>query len=177
MFHQKKQVVKRYLRKKARYFAAKAASKDEPVVVSSDESVASEAAITSPTIVPPSEAKAAFASPMSPIQKRAVLSPGTVSKIAASKAAAEARRAAAEGNEGRTARLLSNVEACCIMSSVKNCSMCLKVLNEASDTLCSECIGYALKEPAEVVEVPVIEGRKEGKQGKRAKKRPTIYDV
>ena len=173
MFHQKKQVVKRYLRKKARYFAAKAASKDEPVVVSSDESVASEAVITSPTIVPPSEAKAAFASPMSPIQKRAILSPGTVSRIAASKAAAEARRAAAED---RTARL-SNVEACCIMSSVKNCSVCLKVLNEASDTLCSECIGYALKEPAEVVEVPVIKGRKEGKQGKRAKKRRTIYDV
>ena len=63
------------------------------------------------------------------------------------------------------------------MSSVKNCSVCLKVLNEASDTLCSECIGYALKEPEEVVEVPVIKGRKEGKQGKRAKKRRTIYDV
>ena len=154
--HKHKQMVKKYVDGKTRYLAAvkqSAAQSAEvlPTMVS-PSITASEAAYESPFIVPPSytisEAKAAFvahlaafASPMSPIQKRAELSPRTVNKIADSKAAAEAR------NEARIARL-SNVPACLIVTNVKECSLCHVVLNVAcTDSLCSECIRLALASP------------------------------
>jgi hypothetical protein len=162
--HQNKQLVKRYLARKARYLDGKAAS---------------EAAVASATIVPPHELVVVPESPVrTPIKptKSQLLSPSTCCKIAENKAAALARRAA-----------LETAASTCVQTG-----LCVTCDQPCGDTMCAQCQMDVLAMPspkradAPKSPVPIDKMRRKNPPSKkrddaqvikRLTKAPKIFDV
>ena len=125
--HKHKELVKRYWAGKAKYLARKA--KYQAIV--SPSITAAEAAVASAPIVPPHERIEVHESPVrTPIKptKSQLLSPSTCTKIATSKAAALARKAAIEAEAGLKCAI------CDVSITVQNsednvCTSCLQVMD------------------------------------------------
>ena len=175
--HKQRQLVKRYLAGKTKWKAAVQKRFCEQLAARNyglQQLAAHDAAvlptIVSPCRVPPSESKAAVveslhvpASPKKSTPIKPPLSPGTCTKIANSRAAAEARRAA---------RMLEEAErGACLL-----CGASLTVLD--TENMCADCqhASCALR-TIEDENVVVASPPAAPKKTNRATKKPKVYDV
>ena len=184
--HKHKELVKRYWAGKAKYLARKA--KYQAIV--SPSITAAEAAVASATIVLPSETVEVPESPVrTPIKptKPQLLSPSTCAKIATSKAAALARKAAIEAEAGLKCAI------CDVSITVQNsednvCTSCLQVLDVSNAHSEGDKGNNRVKKEKSIkkaqaalkidFEDSAIKIKEDGsKQKSRIKKKPKLHDM